>query len=115
MKGQALAADFMSLNVEVINHSNWINHNKQSSQLGITASHFLGWELDGDIHSRIAETSCVLYPGAETFGPLCKEAKDLILQLGRRLQSISGDPRCTIVFKKNEPSLDENSTVKHAW
>ena len=32
---------------------------------------------------------------AETFGPLCKEAKDLILQLGRRLLSISGDPRCT--------------------
>ena len=30
----------------------------------------------------------------ETFGPWCKDAKDLVFQLGRRLLSTSGDPRC---------------------
>lgn len=30
----------------------------------------------------------------ETFGPWCKDAKDLVSDLGHRLLSITGDPRC---------------------
>ncbi|PSN41405.1 hypothetical protein C0J52_25117 [Blattella germanica] len=50
-------------------------------------------KLDLFVTNLNEEEFCSAF-AVETFGPWCKDAKDLVFQLGRRLLSTSGDPRC---------------------
>ncbi|PSN42836.1 hypothetical protein C0J52_14390, partial [Blattella germanica] len=44
----------------------------------------------------------------ETFGPWCKDAKDLVSDLGHRLLSITGDPRCVNFLRQRIGILQSN-------